>query len=59
MFLGETYEARFEDGTMIYCEQSSHHPPVTNWQVFGPKKEYQVFGYGEWTAGFRGNTVIG
>lgn len=57
--LGETYQARYEDGTTIYCEQSSHHPPVTNWQVFGPKNEFHVYGYGEWTAGFRGNTVIG
>lgn len=57
--LGETYQARYEDGTTIFCEQSSHHPPVTNWQLFGPNNEFQVYGYGEWTAGFRGNTVIG
>jgi len=57
--LGETYQARYKDGTTIHCEQSSHHPPVTNWQLFGPDNLFQVYGYGEWTASFRGNNVIG
>lgn len=31
--LGETHQASLPDGTQIYCEQSSHHPPVTNFLV--------------------------
>lgn len=57
--LGETYQARFPDGTMVYCEQSSHHPPVTAWQVLGPGGAYRMYGWGEWMASFRGNSVKG
>eukprot|EP01103_Thecamoeba_quadrilineata_P019714 TRINITY_DN8109_c0_g1_i1.p1 TRINITY_DN8109_c0_g1~~TRINITY_DN8109_c0_g1_i1.p1 ORF type:complete len:366 (-),score=67.74 TRINITY_DN8109_c0_g1_i1:58-1155(-) len=57
--LGETFQAHFEDGTEILCEQTSHHPPVSNWQLFGPDKCYHLHGYGEWTASFRGNYVKG
>ncbi len=34
--LGETYQASFQDGTTIFAEQISHHPPISAWQVFGP-----------------------
>jgi hypothetical protein len=57
--LGETFEATFEDGTQIYCEQASHHPPVTCWQVYGPDNLWHYYGYGEWSAAFRGNSVKG
>jgi hypothetical protein len=57
--LGETYQATYEDGTQIFCEQSSHHPPVSNWQVFGPDNLYHLYGYGEWGASFRGNAIKG
>eukprot|EP01089_Gocevia_fonbrunei_P013473 TRINITY_DN3463_c0_g1_i1.p1 TRINITY_DN3463_c0_g1~~TRINITY_DN3463_c0_g1_i1.p1 ORF type:complete len:406 (-),score=109.39 TRINITY_DN3463_c0_g1_i1:15-1232(-) len=57
--LGETYEAKYEDGTQIYCEQSSHHPPVTNWQFMGADNLYHFYGYGEWTASIRANSVTG
>jgi len=57
--LGETYQAVFEDGAQLFCEQSSHHPPVTCWQVIGPDNLYHFYGFGEWTASFRGNAVKG
>jgi len=57
--LGETFQAAFEDGSQVFTEQSSHHPPVTNWQIFGPDGLYHFYGYGEWTASFRGNSVKG
>ncbi|GJD11029.1 Oxysterol-binding protein 9 [Galdieria sulphuraria] len=34
--LGETYQAQLDSETMIYVEQSSHHPPVTQVLVTGP-----------------------
>jgi len=55
--LGETFQAVFPDGAQIFCEQSSHHPPISNWQLFGPNDLYHFYGYGEWTASFRGNFV--
>lgn len=57
--LGETFQATFSDGTKIFAEQASHHPPVTCWEVFGPDDCYHYFGYGEWSAAFRGNSVKG
>eukprot|EP01087_Luapelamoeba_hula_P017794 TRINITY_DN5639_c0_g1_i2.p1 TRINITY_DN5639_c0_g1~~TRINITY_DN5639_c0_g1_i2.p1 ORF type:complete len:398 (-),score=72.38 TRINITY_DN5639_c0_g1_i2:172-1365(-) len=57
--LGETYQATFGDGTQIYCEQSSHHPPVSNFLVVGPNQTWRLYGYGEWSASFRVNTVKG
>jgi len=57
--LGETLEATFEDGGQIFCEQSCHHPPVSNLEVIGPDNSYHIYGYGEWIASFGGNTVKG
>ena len=57
--LGETYEAKYEDGTQVFCEQSSHHPPVSNLEVLGPNNSYHIYGFGEWLASFGGNTVKG
>lgn len=34
--LGETYVGRWEDGSEIYAEQTSHHPPISEFQLFGP-----------------------
>jgi len=34
--LGETLVASYPDGTEIYCEQTSHHPPVCYFLVIGP-----------------------
>jgi len=57
--LGETYQAYLADGTQLYCEQSSHHPPVSNWLVYGPNEAWRFYGFGEWTASFRGNSLRG
>jgi hypothetical protein len=43
--LGETYSAVKEDGTTIYLEQTSHHPPTSNYHIIGPNNSYQIFGY--------------
>ena len=43
--LGETYQAYKEDGTEIYLEQTSHHPPTSNYYMIGPDKSYEMFGY--------------
>ena len=34
--LGETYQARYPNGVEVFCEQISHHPPVSSWQVVEP-----------------------
>eukprot|EP01094_Clydonella_sp_ATCC50884_P001341 TRINITY_DN11002_c0_g2_i4.p1 TRINITY_DN11002_c0_g2~~TRINITY_DN11002_c0_g2_i4.p1 ORF type:complete len:354 (+),score=95.46 TRINITY_DN11002_c0_g2_i4:30-1091(+) len=57
--LGETWEAEMSDGTKLYLEQASHHPPVSNWSMVGPDDAYHFYGSGEWSASFRGNSVKG
>lgn len=57
--LGETYEALYGDGTKIYVEQTSHHPPVSNFQMFGPKGSYYMHGHSKFgsSAGLNSLTV--
>lgn len=51
--LGETSRARFEDGTDVYVDQPSHHPPVTSFQLFGPGGAWKLHGTHEYTAQMR------
>jgi hypothetical protein len=57
--LGETYQATFPDGATIHLEQSSHHPPVTHWQVFSKDDDWTYFGYAQYSASLRGNSLKG
>eukprot|EP00696_Hemimastix_kukwesjijk_P009341 gnl/Hemi2/21834_TR7289_c0_g1_i1.p1 gnl/Hemi2/21834_TR7289_c0_g1~~gnl/Hemi2/21834_TR7289_c0_g1_i1.p1 ORF type:complete len:435 (+),score=130.94 gnl/Hemi2/21834_TR7289_c0_g1_i1:145-1305(+) len=57
--LGETFEATYADGTTICCEQTSHHPAVSHFQINGPNGLYVMTGHGQPTASFRGNSVKG
>ena len=45
--LGETYQGSYADGTEIYIEHTSHHPPISHYYVIGPKKSYIYKGYYE------------
>lgn len=33
--LGETYVTKWESGATLYGEQTSHHPPISNFEIFG------------------------
>ncbi|KAJ8901885.1 hypothetical protein NDN08_004090 [Rhodosorus marinus] len=44
--LGETYSAKWKDGTAVYLEQTNHHPPVTHWLVRHPENLYTFMGFG-------------
>lgn len=57
--LGETYQAGYTDGSQIFCEQTSHHPPVSHFQLVGPDNCYQLWGWAGWNASFRGNSLKG
>ncbi|CAK69397.1 unnamed protein product (macronuclear) [Paramecium tetraurelia] len=58
--LGETFEGGYEDGTQLYCEQISHHPPLSYFLVYGPKKSYKFYGYSlyEAKAGLNSLTIL-
>ncbi|PNH08715.1 Oxysterol-binding protein 9, partial [Tetrabaena socialis] len=57
--LGETYQATYPNGLQVYCEQISHHPPISSWEVFEPSGKFVFFGNGNWVAGIKGNSVKG
>ncbi|KAG2454102.1 hypothetical protein HYH02_001141 [Chlamydomonas schloesseri] len=57
--LGETYQAVYPNGIEVYCEQISHHPPISSWQVYEPEGKFVFYGNGNWVAGIKGNSVKG
>jgi hypothetical protein len=58
--LGETFYAEKRDGTKIFCEQISHHPPVSAYLINHPTGAYKLYGKGEVTAKMAGlNTIDG
>ena len=46
--LGETLTGVLEDGTKLFAEQTSHHPPVSSFFVDG--NGFKIFGYFNYTA---------
>lgn len=57
--LGETYHIWKEDGTQIWIEQTSTHPPVAHWQMVGRDNLFQFVGHGQLLAGLVGpNTLL-
>mmetsp|Transcript_34318 Transcript_34318/g.61890 ORF Transcript_34318/g.61890 Transcript_34318/m.61890 type:complete len:375 (-) Transcript_34318:827-1951(-) len=57
--LGETYQAVYDNGVKIFCEQISHHPPVSSWQLMDLANKVHFYGNGNWVAGIKGNSVKG
>jgi hypothetical protein len=57
--LGETYELAWQDGSRIYLEQTSHHPPVSNYIMYGPNNTYKFHGFSNFSsnAGLNSLTV--
>jgi len=42
--IGETLQASYPDGTQVYCEQVSHHPPISYFLAVGPENSYRYYG---------------
>lgn len=45
--LGETFQARGQDGSYIYMEQTSHHPPISHFYIEGPNGNYKLTGWSQ------------
>ena len=48
--LGETFEGYWPDGSRIYNEHVSHHPPITCFLVENVDQLYKFYGSYEYTA---------
>lgn len=55
--LGETYEGYFGDGSEFFVEQSSHHPPISQYLVYGPNKKYIYSGYSSFSSSAGLNSI--
>ena len=53
--LGETLIQKSVNGMMLYCEQTSHHPPISNFLVEGPASNpFKIYGYLEYQVQVQG-----
>lgn len=48
--LGETLQGAYGDGTRVYCEQISHHPPISSILVVGAEDSYRYYGHYQFEA---------
>lgn len=58
--LGETLEGYFKDGSKIYVEHISHHPPISSYLIEGPPEyAYRMYGSVEFKANVKnkGNVI--
>eukprot|EP00922_Rhytidocystis_sp_ex-Travisia-forbesii_P063674 GHVS01094692.1.p1 GENE.GHVS01094692.1~~GHVS01094692.1.p1 ORF type:complete len:458 (-),score=88.58 GHVS01094692.1:16-1221(-) len=53
--LGETYQARWPDGSNLFFEHTSHHPPIAHYCVCGPNNIFTLHGYFEFKGQLKGN----
>jgi len=56
--IGETFYAQKQDGTKIWCEQISHHPPVTAYLMEQSERAFKISGTGETIAKMAGMNSI-
>ena len=43
--LGETYVGEYENGAIIYGEQTSHHPPISDFEIYGKDNKWKCTGH--------------
>ena len=55
--LGETFQSYFLDGTRVYCEMISHHPPIGNFLMEDPEELYTFYGHYEFKAKVTSNAL--
>ena len=55
--LGETYQARMEDGTEVLLEQVCHHPPVSFMLLEGPNNLYRFSSYSSFSPKAHFNSI--
>ena len=55
--LGETLQSKMPDGSNVYCEHISHHPPITAYTLEDVDKEYTFWGSAEFTANLAANSM--
>src|SRR5690606_11428179 len=44
-------------GSKVFLEQTSHHPPVSHYVLYGPNDNYKFYGYSNFTSGAGMNSL--
>ena len=57
--LGETVNAEYTNGYTLACEQLSHHPPVSAYQLVPADGGFEFYGHAGWSGKVYANTVKG
>ena len=53
--LGETGYYTTESGAKLYCEQTSHHPPISHYHCIGPPEcPYEMYGHVQYSVNIHG-----
>jgi hypothetical protein len=55
--LGETLQVSFKDGTKVFSEHISHHPPIASLLVEHPEMKYRMYGSVTFTAKMGANSL--
>jgi hypothetical protein len=55
--LGETWQASLLDGSRVYLEQVSHHPPISAFQLIGEGGKYLFEGQSEPSVAYKTNGI--
>ncbi|GAB4822181.1 hypothetical protein N2152v2_009227 [Parachlorella kessleri] len=55
--LGETWQAGLPDGSQIFLEQISHHPPISAFELCGPNNMYMFSGLSQPAVSYKTNAV--
>eukprot|EP00884_Botryococcus_braunii_P015711 jgi/Botrbrau1/2823/Bobra.0125s0032.1 len=55
--LGETWQGVMADGSRIYLEQISHHPPISAFELVGPNGEYVFSGLSQPEVSYGANAI--
>jgi len=55
--LGETLQSTLPDGSKVYCEHISHHPPICAFLLEDVDNKYKFHGASEFTASMGANTL--
>eukprot|EP00923_Selenidium_pygospionis_P011115 GHVN01019321.1.p1 GENE.GHVN01019321.1~~GHVN01019321.1.p1 ORF type:complete len:1149 (-),score=124.97 GHVN01019321.1:1376-4822(-) len=57
--LGETYQGTWNDGTRVFLEHTSHHPPIAHFLLEGaPNAPYRFHGFYEFKGQLKGNYLL-
>ena len=52
--LGETLQAEMPTGERMFCEQVSHHPPISAFMLEGANGDYTCYGHASYGSTFSG-----